>query len=383
MKTIGAVTSARSDYGIYRPVFRQIEQTDGLQLVLYVTGMHLSPQFGLSVREIENDGFEIAARVEMHPDGDSPQAISDSIGRGTQGFANVFSDQPPDILMVLGDRYEMLPAAIAAMPFNIPVAHIHGGESTEGVIDEPIRHSMTKMSHLHFPSTQAYADRIVRMGEEPWRVTVSGAPSLDNLHEVEILDHARLKSRYGIDICDETLLVTFHPVTLEYRDTLSHIQGLLAALQAVDRPCLFTLPNADTSGATIIEEIQRFVTSRESAQQVDNLGTQGYFSVMSHVSAMVGNSSSGIIEAPSFELPVVNIGRRQRNRITGQNVIHCGYDPESIQSAIERATSSTFRQSLRGSDNPYGTGNASEIITRQLLAAPLGSKLIIKSFFDG
>ena len=307
MRTIGVVTVARSDYGIYLPVLRKIQADPELELHLFVTGMHLSPEFGLTVKTIEEDGFQVQERIEMLLSSDTPECIAKSMGLGTIGFAQAFARSRPDILMVLGDRFEMHAAVVASLPFKIPVAHIHGGESTEGAIDEGIRHSITKMSHLHFASTEFYARRIIRMGEEPWRVVVSGAPSLDNLHTVDLLTRPQIsfEDRFGLHLEAPTLLVTYHPVTLEYENTETHVRELLAALAGLDFNIVFTYPNADTQGRLIINRIQEFVDMHKQAQVVENLGTQGYFSLMAHSSAMVGNSSSGIIEAASFKLPVV------------------------------------------------------------------------------
>lgn len=382
MRTIGAVTAARSDYGIYVPVFRAIEAEPPLNLRLIVTGMHLSPEFGLTVREIEADGFEIREKVEMLLSSDTPEAVSKSIGLGTIGFAQLFSRWKPDILVVLGDRFEMYAAALAALPFKIPVAHIHGGELTEGAIDDALRHSMTKLSHLHFVSTETYARRVRQLGEEGWRVVLSGAPSLDNLASTKLLPPDALDARFGIRLADHFLLVTYHPVTLEYERTESQMRELLAALETIDWPVVFTIPNADTGGRVIIRLVEEFVTRRPRAQFVANLGTQGYFSLMQLADAMVGNSSSGLVEAPSFRLPVVNIGTRQRGRVRAENVIDVGYNRMEIVGGIRRALAPEFRKSLRDVCNPYGQGNAAQVIVRNLCEIALDERLIAKRFVD-
>ena len=382
MRTIGVVTGARSDYGIYLPVLRAIEADNRLRLKLIAAGMHLSPEFGYTVEVIERDGFEIADRVEMLVSADTPRGISKSMGLGTIGFAQVFADLSCDILLVLGDRFEMHAAVVAALPFAVPVAHIHGGESTEGLIDEPIRHSITKMSHIHFVSTGAYQRRVEQMGEEPWRVTVSGAPSLDNLRHVDLMSREELEQATGLVLTPSPILVTFHPVTLDYRNTGEHIQALLGALASVAAPVVFTYPNADTSGRVIIEAISEYVDRHEEARVVENLGTDAYFSLMSHASAMVGNSSSGIIEAASFQLPVVNIGNRQRGRVRGTNVIDVDADTESIAGGIRRAVRPDFRSSMDGLKNPYGDGHAAERIVERLKSIALDQSLIVKRFHD-
>lgn len=382
MRTIGVVTMARSDFGIYLPILYKIRQADDLDLRLLVSGMHLSPEFGLTIKAIKSQGFEIEEQVEMLLSSDTPEGISKSIGLGTIGFAQTFARFQPDILLVLGDRFEMLSAVVAAMPYTIPIAHIHGGETTEGVIDEAIRHSITKMSHLHFVATDRYRQRVLQLGEEPWRVTVSGAPSLDNISTVGLLSLPELGKKFGFPLKKPPLLVTYHPVTLEYRDTRRHATELLAALGDFDFPIVFTYPNADTHGRLVIEAINRFIETHPQAWAVANLGTQAYFSLSKNAVAMVGNSSSGIIEAASFELPVVNIGSRQRGRIHSYNVIDVGNDRNLISEGIRKAISAEFRSHLSGMVNPYCRGNAAAIITQVLQSVPIDQTLIKKKFYD-
>ena len=382
MKTIAVVTGARADYGLLRPVMNAIREDDELQLALFVTGMHLSPEFGMTVTQIETDGFEIAARVQIPITGADESDITRAIGEGTLGFGEVFQQNRPDILLVLGDRFEILAAVVAALPFRVPIAHLHGGELTFGAIDELMRHAITKMSHLHFVSTEAYARRVIQMGEEPWRVTVSGAPGLDNLRQINLLSRKDWQSRFDASLPDDFLLVTFHPTTLESGQAAYHIDELLAALAASAHPILFTLANADPGGQIINARIREFVQQNENAQLVDNLGTQGYFTAMKHTRAMVGNSSSGIIEAASFELPVVNIGSRQDGRLRAANVIDVGYGRDDILAAIHQATSDDFRASLRNLQNPYGDGHAAARIVEKLKSVPLDEALIIKKFHD-
>lgn len=383
MRTIGVVTVARSDYGIYLPLLTKIQADPDLQLYLIVSGMHLSPEFGLTVEAIEADGFEIGERVEMLLSSDTPEGVAKSMGLGTIGFAQAFAHLRPDILVVLGDRFEMYTAALAALPFKIPVAHIHGGEITQGAIDDALRHSMTKLSHLHFVSTQEYARRVIQLGEESWRVIVSGAPGLDNLRATKLLAREELAVRFGLHL-DETpfLLVTFHPVTLEHEQTEWQITELLTALETCGLPVVFTMPNADTSWRIIAHKIEEYIATHSSAQAIDNLGTQGYFSMMTLAAAMVGNSSSGIIEAASFELPVVNVGTRQRGRARGSNVVDVDYRRTSILEGLQRALDPQFRASLRGIHNLYGSGGASEKIVEVLERVQLDDKLIMKRFHD-
>lgn len=382
MRCIGVVTVARSDYGIYLPVLRKIQADPNFNLYLYVTGMHLSPEFGYTVEMIKGDGFEVNAQVEMLLSGDTAESISKSMGLGTIGFAQAFAHFRPDILLVLGDRFEMFAAALAAVPFKIPIAHIHGGEVTQGAIDDALRHAMTKLSHLHFASTEVYARRIVQLGEEPWRVIVAGAPSLDNLHTVKLLSASEFERKYGIPMSEPPLLVTYHPVTLEFEQTEWQVGELLSALELLDRPTIFTLPNADTSGRLIIKMLKDYVQNHSRAWIVDNLGTQGYFSGMALASAMIGNSSSGIIEAASFRLPVVNIGNRQKGRTHGRNVINADYSCSSIVGAAKQALAPEFRRDLQSLNNPYGRGQASAVIVDTLREVALDERLIYKRFHD-
>lgn len=382
MRTIGIVTGARSDWGIYLPILRMIQQDTGLRLHLIVSGMHLSPEFGRTVRVVEEDGFEVAEQIEMLLSSDTPGGLVTSMGVGLIGFAQAYSRKLPDILLVLGDRVEMLAAATAALPFKLPVAHIHGGESTEGLIDEAIRHAITKMSHLHFVSTDVYARRVIQMGEEPWRVVVSGAPSLDNLRTLRLLNAGELASAYGVPVNRPFLLVTYHPVTLEYDQTESQVREVLAALEKVDLDLVFTYPNADTSGRLILEMIQGFAAERPGTHVLVNVGTAAYFGLMSAAAAMVGNSSSGLIEAPSFRLPVVDIGNRQRGRVRATNVIGCRPERGEIVEAIRQATSAEFRASLTDLVNPYGDGRAAERIVRTLKETALDERLLLKRFYE-
>src|SRR3990172_12766313 len=281
MRTIGVVTVSRSDYGIYLPVLQKIQGDPELKLHLIVSGTHLSPEFGLTVKAIEADGFEINDKVEMILSSDTPEAISKSMGLGLIGFAQAYARFRPDILVALGDRFEMYAAVLAALPFKIPVAHIHGGEITEGAIDDALRHSITKLSHLHFVAMDEYARRVVQLGEEPWRVIVSGAPSLDNLKSLRLLSACELENHFGFSLAKPPLLVTFHPVTLEHEQTEWQVKELLSAIDRCGLPTIFTLSNADTSNYTARRLIEDFVKERASSYLVSNLGLKAYFSVMS------------------------------------------------------------------------------------------------------
>jgi UDP-N-acetylglucosamine 2-epimerase (non-hydrolysing)/GDP/UDP-N,N'-diacetylbacillosamine 2-epimerase (hydrolysing) len=345
---------------------------------MYVTGMHLSSEFGSTVRWVETDGFLIRERIEMLLASDSPEGIAKSMGLGTIGFAQAFARSRPDLLVVLGDRFEVHAAVLAALPFTIPVLHIHGGEVTEGVIDNALRDSITRMSHLHCVATESYAQRLIRMGEEPWRVSVTGALSLDNLRSMTLMTRPELESRIGLSLDVPPLLVTFHPVTLELDQTDYYAGELLESLRSVDRPIVFTMSNADTDGRKITHRIREFVREIPTACVIDNLGTPAYFSLMAQAAAMVGNSSSGIIEAMSFELPVVNIGTRQAGRIRSANVIDVGYSRGEITAGIMTALAGETRARLRGQPNVCGDGHAAERIVATIKDVPLEGRLLRK-----
>jgi UDP-N-acetylglucosamine 2-epimerase (non-hydrolysing)/GDP/UDP-N,N'-diacetylbacillosamine 2-epimerase (hydrolysing) len=383
LRQIGVVTVGRSDYGIYTSVLRRIASHRDLQLRILATGAHLSPEFGHTVDLIAADGFDVDERITMLLSADTPEAIAASMGLGVIGFSQSFARRRPDILLVLGDRFEMYAAALAALPFAIPIAHIHGGEATEGAIDDALRHSMTKLSHLHFVATEAYSRRVMQLGEEAWRITVSGAPALDELETMKYLSREQLETQFGITLDPPPLLVTFHPVTLEFDEVEQQTREVLDALEAVGRPVVFTLPNADTNGRTVIRMINQYAEAHANARVVPNFGQHAYFSMMRLVPAMVGNSSSGLIEAASFGLPVVNVGNRQRGRVRGSNVIDVTNDRRKIRAAIQRACSPSFREVAKRSKNPYRPRrSASEIIVDKLATIPLDARLIVKTFHD-
>jgi UDP-hydrolysing UDP-N-acetyl-D-glucosamine 2-epimerase len=382
MRTVAVVTVGRSDYGIYQPILRAIDAQADLQLHLIVSGAHLSPEFGMTVDTIEADGFAVGDRVEMLLSSDTPDGTATSMGLGLIGFARVFQRSRPDILLVLGDRFEMFTAALAALPFCIPVAHIHGGEVTQGAIDDSLRHGLTKLSHLHFVSTTEYARRVEQLGEEPWRVVVSGAPALDHLRTMKLFSASEIESRFGLTLVPAPLLVTFHPVTLEPDQIEWQTRELLQAIDRTGLPVVFTQPNADAGGRRIGCLIDEFVASHPLARGVDNLGTPGYFSLMRVAAAMVGNSSSGIIESPSFALPVVNVGTRQSGRVRAANVIDVGNSADAIFEGIDRAIDPAFRASLSGIVNPYGDGQASGAIVERLRTVALDQRLRVKRFRD-
>ena len=382
MRRIGLVTCDRSDFWIYVPLLEAIRTDPRLELQLVATGSHLADRSASSTCQIETAGFEIFASVESLDPSNAPAGIGRSMAAGVSGFAELFSHWQPDILVVLGDRFDMLPAPLAALPYHVPVAHLHGGELSAGAIDDSLRHCITKLSHLHLVATSEYARRVIQLGEEPWRVTVTGAPALDAIARTELLDHEALKATFGISPSQPFLLVTFHPATLDRADALEQLSELLDALRSVGLPCVFTSPNLDTGGPAVQQCLEQHCRQSRADRLVGNAGQQGYFSLMSAATAMVGNSSSGIIEAPSFRLPVVNIGDRQRGRTRARNVIDCSSDRRAIRAAIERASSLEFRQRLARLSNPFGDGRACERIIEVLASASLGTEMIQKSFHD-
>jgi UDP-hydrolysing UDP-N-acetyl-D-glucosamine 2-epimerase len=381
-RTISVVTTSRADFGILRPVVEAIDRHEGLRLSLFAAGTHLSPEHGLTIGEIESQGWRIDERVEALLSSTTPEGVAKSSALTTLAFAQIFAKNRPDILLVLGDRYEVHAAVVAAVPFNIPVAHIHGGELTYGAVDDAFRHSITKMAHLHFPATEDYAKRLRQMGEEDWRIVVSGAPALDSIMNRALPDRAAIEQRFGLSLAERPLLVTYHPATREAEPVEAQIAALLGALEALALPVIFTGSNADAGGQTISQAMRAFAAAHANAAYVESLGADNYLGLLRHVRAMVGNSSSGIIEAPSFALPVVNIGSRQAGRMRAANVIDCAPLEADITRAIERALSPDFAASLKGLRNPYGAGNAGRIIADTLAAVPLDARLLAKRFCD-
>lgn len=381
MRSIGVVTLARSDYGSCLPILKAIQADPDLSLYLMVSGMHLSPEFGYTLKEIEADGFEINERVEILLSSDTPEGIAKSIGLGTIGFGQSFARFQPDILLLVGDRFELLAVAGAALPFRIPLAHISGGDITEGAIDNQVRHAISKMSHLHFVAMAAHADRLIQMGEESRCVFVTGDPALDLIQSMHFLSQTELSESLGLALKAPILLITYHPTTLGSGDVLQEIDILLTALSRVQGTLLFTYPNADMHGRLIIERIREFVTRQpRTSGFFFNLGQLRYYSLLAVADLMVGNSSSGIWEAPHFHLPVINIGERQRGRLRAGNVIDVECNHEAIYEGIQRGLEPTFRASLVHLQNPYGDGHAAPRIVRELKQVELGVGLLQKRF---
>ncbi len=385
MRNIGVVTVSRADYGIYLPILRAIESHPSLKLSLIVGGSHLDERQGETVRQIVADGFEVVGYSNMDMGDDSPRGVSEAIGLGVRAFGQVYECVQPDVLLVLGDRFEMFAAVAGAMPFNIPIAHIHGGELTEGATDNQYRYAISAMSHLHFVSTEESRKRLLQTGEEVWRVVRTGAPALDNIKALDLTPAKEFEARYGVKLDDFPVLVTYHPETLGSLSPHGQIHELLEALGREipsTTPILFSLPNADIGGSVIEYETRRFCEGRKNATVVDTFGTRDYFTLMTVASVMVGNSSSGVIEAPSFRLPVVNVGDRQKGRVRARNVIDVDCNWEAITLGLKEARADSFRKSLAGMENPYGDGQATERIVEVLSSTVLGSKLLKKRFID-
>jgi UDP-hydrolysing UDP-N-acetyl-D-glucosamine 2-epimerase len=378
--TVGVITTSRADYGIYRSVLNRLEADTDFELGLWVTGMHLSPEFGMTVRLIENDGRRIIERIDGLISADSEEAVAASMGLTTLRFASALARHRPDLLIVLGDRFEMHAAALAAVPLRLPLAHIHGGEETENAIDNVFRHSLTKLSHLHFTSTKLAKARVLAMGEPPEAVIVSGAPALDGVGELDLLDHHQLASQFNLP-AEPFALVTYHPETLKSDNAIASLESIWQALEGRDLPLVFTEANADAAGRAINDWLSaRCALSDGRARLVGTLGARGYFSAMRAARLMVGNSSSGIIEAASFGLPVVNIGDRQKGRERSDNTIDVEDSFEAIELGITKALSPDFQAKAAAAINIYGDGKAAERIVDGLKAFFAGGAPVAKQF---
>ncbi len=376
------VTGTRADYGCLRWVMEDVRSTAGLELQIIATGMHLSPEFGLTYREIEQDGFVIDSKIEMLLSGDTPTALAKSMGLGLMGVGDALQLLRPDLLLVLGDRFEIFAAAAAATVARIPIAHAHGGETTEGAFDEAMRHSITKMSHLHFVAAEEYRRRVLQLGEDPRCVFLVGGLGVDKIKKLDLLGREALEDALGFKLGGKNLLITFHPVTLEDATSADQMQELLGALDELGNTHLiFTMPNADTGGRALIAMIEQFVASRPHARAYMSLGDLRYLSCIRHVDGVIGNSSSGLTEVPSFGKGTVNIGDRQRGRLKAASVIDCEPNKKAIGAALQRLFSPGFRAALAETRNPYGEGGASKRIVQVLRDFPLQS-ILKKSFHD-
>ena len=377
-RKITVVTTSRADYShLYWPL-RELSAHPDVELKIIAMAAHLSPEFGATIHEIERDGFEIAERIECLLSSDTDVGMSKTIGLATLSLSDVLGRMRPDLLLLIADRYEMLAPASVALALRIPIAHIEGGEVSEGAIDDAVRNALTMMSHIHFTSTQSARERVIAMGEESWRVYRAGAPSLDQLRRRTLFAREQLENRIGIALKHPAVLVAYHPVTLA-RDTVREADSLFAALQTLPDQILFCYPNADAGSRNLIERARAFAASHnEDAHVFVNLDALTYWSLLKQVDVLAGNSSSGIMESASFALPTVNIGVRQQGRERAPNVLDAAAETSSILAAIVRAKSSEFRRSLQGMTNPYGEGIASEKIVEVLTTVPLGEELLMK-----
>lgn len=385
MKRIGIMTGTRAEYGLLKSLMQEINKDNDLELYLIVSGMHLSPEFGMTYQEIEEDGFQINAKVEMLLSSDSPAGISKSIGLGVIGFADEFQRADLDMLILLGDRYEALSAAICAMVMRIPIAHLHGGELTEGAIDEGIRHSITKMSYLHFTSTEQYRNRVIQLGENPERVFYVGALGVENIKKINLMTKEELERSIHFEIDENTVIVTYHPVTLENNTVEEQFLNLLEVLDRNPKiRMIFTKANADTNGRIVNELIDKYAAQNsERACAFMSLGQKRYLSALKYCRIVIGNSSSGIIEAPSFGKPIINIGDRQKGRICADSVINCGYTQQEIQRAMETALTEEFENKARNCRNPYEKENTAANIISVIKDYLLNDKIKLKKgFYD-
>ncbi|NHN39442.1 UDP-N-acetylglucosamine 2-epimerase (hydrolyzing) [Pseudomaricurvus alcaniphilus] len=383
MRKIAVVTGTRAEYGLLSRLLRLIEADPDCELQLIVTGMHLSEKFGNTLQAIEADGFGIAARVPIPVEDDTPHGVCVAMAQACAGISAAFDRLAPDILVLLGDRFEALAAAQAALIHRLPVAHLHGGEVTEGVVDEALRHAITKMSHLHFTATETYRSRVIQLGEQPARVHCVGAVGVELIHHLKLLTATELQQALDFRFKAQNVLLTYHPETLSEGQALADIQQLLVALsQLPELGVILTYPNADTESAGIIQALQDFQRANsDRVLLVKSLGQLRYLSAVRHVDAVLGNSSSGLIEVPSLGTPTVNIGARQKGRIEPGSVISCGHETADIVAAITRARSAEFQQHCRTIVNPYDGGAASEKILAIIKAIELSS-LTVKTFYD-
>jgi UDP-hydrolysing UDP-N-acetyl-D-glucosamine 2-epimerase len=376
-RKIAVVTTSRADYGhLYWPL-RELEKHPEVQLELIALGAHLSPEFGATLREITKDGFAISAKIECLLSSDSDVGMAKTIGVAALSLADTLGALRPDILLLIADRYEMLAPASVALALRIPVAHIEGGEISEGAIDDAVRNALTKMSHIHFTSTETARRRIIAMDEEEWRVHCAGAPSLDHLRRSTLLQRAELEARLETPLRNPVIVVAYHPVTIA-KNTVQEADALFEAVEKIPGQILFCYPNADAGSRHLIDRTREFVAGREDARVFVNLDAVTYWSLLREAHLFLGNSSSGIMETPSLALPVVNIGLRQQGRERSKNIVDAAPQAADILAAVDIARSEAFRASLVGMTNPYGEGRAAEKIVEVLTTVPLTQDLLMK-----
>lgn len=380
--SICVVTGSRAEYGLLRWVMEGIRSSSRLRLQVIATGMHLAPAFGLTYRDIEEDGFNLDRKIDILLSSDTPAGLSKSMGLGLIAFGDAIAELRPDLMLVLGDRFEILPAVAAALVARLPVAHVHGGELTEGAIDDAIRHSITKMSHLHFVAAEEYRRRVVQLGEPEDRVFVVGGLGIDNIVRLPLLDREALEAALEFKLGHRNLLVSFHPATLEEGSPSEQMSELLAALDSLSETHLvFTMPNADSGGRAIAAMIEEFVRRHPHSRVFTSLGQRRYLSCIRHMDGVVGNSSSGLIEAPSFRKGTVNIGTRQRGRLKAGSIIDCAPDRAAIATALQELYSPRFQARLKTVRNPYGEGGAAEKVV-DVLENTKFDRLVNKKFVD-
>jgi GDP/UDP-N,N'-diacetylbacillosamine 2-epimerase (hydrolysing) len=382
MRKICVITGTRAEYGLLYWLMREVDADKDLELQIIATGMHLSPEFGNTYQQIEKDGFVIDKKVDMLLSSSSEIGISKSIGLGMIGFSDVLNDLQPDLIVILGDRFEIFSAASTAMIAKIPVVHIHGGEATEGLIDEPIRHSITKMSHLHFAATDEYKNRIIQLGEQPDKVFNVGGLGIDNINKLKLLSKADFEKSIGFKLGEKNILVTFHPVTLEKSTAKMQFQVLLNSIsELINTKVIFTKANADTGGRIINSMIDDYVDNHKNTIAFASMGQLNYLSALQFVDTVIGNSSSGLLEAPSFKIGTINIGDRQRGRIKANSVISCLPKKRDIDKAFNQLYSENFKNIIRNVENPYGKGGASKEIVRIIKDINLNG-ILKKPFYD-
>lgn len=382
MRKICIITGTRAEYGLLRWIIQEIKDDPDLKLQIIVTGMHLSPEFGLTYEAIEEDGIQIDRKVEMLTSSDTPVGIAKSMGLGLIGFADALNDLQPDFILVLGDRFEIFAAVSAAFVARIPVSHLHGGETTEGSFDEGLRHAITKMSHLHFVAAEVYRQRVIQLGEQPDRVFLVGGLGVDNIKRLKLLDRSALESSLDFKLGLKNLLITFHPVTLEKSTSKKQMEELLAVLETLkDTKLIFTFPNADTDGRVLIKLVEKFVAEHPNARAFKSLGQLLYLSCIVHVDGVVGNSSSGLIEVPTMKKGTINIGDRQRGRLKAESIIDCEPTRDSIAAALLKLYSKDFQSKLSQVINHYGDGGASMKVVKTLKHFFMSDE-VKKKFYD-
>jgi UDP-N-acetylglucosamine 2-epimerase (non-hydrolysing)/GDP/UDP-N,N'-diacetylbacillosamine 2-epimerase (hydrolysing) len=374
-RRIGVVTTSRADYShLYWPL-RELAARPDVDLGVFVLGAHLSPQFGLTATEVERDGFPVKGRIECLLNSDTDTGMAKTIGVAVLGLADAFTAWRPDLLLLIADRYEMLAPASTALAMRIPIAHIEGGEVSQGAIDDHVRNALTKLAHIHFTSTETARRRVIAMGEEPWRVHHAGAPSLDHLRRSSLLDRPALEARLGIHLERPSILVAWHPVTV-LQDTNAEADEFYAALKEIGAGLIFVFPNSDAGSHQLIEKTRRLAEAKPACHIFVNLDPVTYWSLLGQVDAMAGNSSSGIMEAASFALPVVNVGLRQQGRERAPNILDASPRRIEIAKALSKSIDPGFRCTLHGMLNPYGDGTAAITIADMLTRVPLDNLLI-------